>query len=150
MQRSIIARFGQLFIEGFGKTLAAKVVDGTLLIFAILYAARTGSLQEGRLGELATIGGMLLCAVSAWSASRAGVLLTRAVAAETVQEAAPKNLGIFAADGLPLTVSGSEPYPGYRSKIWGFAALVIFVCVAIFFGLVASLKPLSQPGGHRS
>ncbi len=124
MPPSVIARFVDAFIGGFLKTMKDKLIDGGLLIAALLYWLLSGKLFA-HLWESITPWIWVICLIVAWHAAKAAVQLWQEIAVGRER----KTSILLTQYGEPAELP-REGVGKYRTQIVGVGLLVIMICVA--------------------
>ena len=136
MPISYLARFVDQFFKGFGGTLKGWIVDGTLLLAALIWSWHTGRLSVHTLRSNAWESGapwlLVLCLVAIWHGFKAAYELSTKIDQEVAGQM-PSSSPILRPDGTPAYVlTPPRRMLLHRLKGYGIACFILIV-----FGVAA-------------
>lgn len=146
MPTSLLARFIDQFLRGFGKTMKGLMIDGGLLVATIIYASFTGKFSletwKHNTWEAVTPLIWLLCFIAVAHGFMAARSLVVAVEHEShFADSAVRR--IIRPDGVPAYLAEFPVCtPFYRAKIYGIAfCLLLFSLLLAYLSWSASKPP---------
>ena len=124
MAPSLIAQFVDAFIAGFFKTMKEKLIDGGLLVGALLYWFFSGKLSA-HFWESVTPWVWVICIIIVWHTFEAARLLSRQIATGMRCETGASV--ILSQYGKPVELQKTE-VPKYKARIIGVVTLITLIC----------------------
>lgn len=122
---SFVARFVDAFIGGFFRTMKERLIDGGLLIAALLYWFLSGKLRS-HFWESVEPWIWVVCAILVWHTISAAHLLWREITQGTTNARSSVVLSQY---GKPFELPATD-IPKYRAQIVGVGMLVVVACIA--------------------